>query len=198
MAAGDESTWAHTKLFDSLALGSPTPFELASGGDTFWQWLDRPEHAASNLNFNRVMSGMAVAINTATFADYPWRRHENQTLSDVGGGIGGFLAGLLASQPSMRGLLVDRPSVIEDAGLRAGLAARGWAAFGLRCTAKPQRSNLSHATVPSRLLCLCREALGAEPPRPAATSVNPRRRLLQDAPAGRRVSVHVHLVASFW
>lgn len=40
--------------------------------------------------------------------DYPWAQHANQTLADVGGGLGGILAAVLTKEPSMRGILFDR------------------------------------------------------------------------------------------
>ena len=182
-------------MLESLQLGNSSPFQLASGGAGIWEWLERPENSESSQNLNQAMLFAARSYNAATLADYPWhRRHANQTLSDVGGGIGGFLSGLLASQPSMRGVLVDRPSVIEDAGVR------GWLAAGLHFGKVAQPTHRTQLCFPSRVACcLCREALGAEPPRPAAAGVNARWRLLQDTPAGRHVSALVSVFAkSFW
>jgi hypothetical protein len=40
--------------------------------------------------------------------DYPWQRHSGQVVVDVGGGLGGFLSQLLATQPNCTGVLFDR------------------------------------------------------------------------------------------
>lgn len=56
----------------------------------------------------------------ATLRAYPWHRHTNQTVVDVGGGTGDLLAALLQRYPSVGpGVLFDLPSVLEAA-LSAG------------------------------------------------------------------------------
>lgn len=118
-SAGDESYWAHGKLLDSLRPGSQLAFELQSGGLPFFQWLSLPENERRSATFDRAMLDAARSANPATLADYPWARHANATVADVGGGIGAWLAALLSRHPSMRGLLVDRPTVVAH-------AARHW------------------------------------------------------------------------
>lgn len=46
--------------------------------------------------------------NPGLLLDYPWARHANATVVDVGGGLGGFLVQLLHQQPHAAGVLFDR------------------------------------------------------------------------------------------
>jgi hypothetical protein len=97
-------------------------FERAHGED-YWSYLashpdvreqlDRMQDAATRLD-----------LLTAT-RGYPWGDFE--TVVDVGGGSGAFLAGLLQRHPAMRGILVDLPAVVSNAACvlaRAGVADR--------------------------------------------------------------------------
>ncbi|PSC75358.1 hydroxyneurosporene methyltransferase [Micractinium conductrix] len=99
---GDESYWGHKQLAESLRPGSPHSFQLQTGGPGYFEWLSQPGNERRSRSFHNAM-------------DYPWGRHANQSLCDVGGGVGGFLAPLLRAQPSMRGVLVDLPGVVADA-----------------------------------------------------------------------------------
>lgn len=87
------------------------PFELWSGGQTFWQHLEaNPRHATT---FDAAMhevnqfGGAAVALN------YPWSNFD--CVVDVAGGVGGFLADILRNNPRLNGVLFDQPAPIGRA-----------------------------------------------------------------------------------
>ena len=44
------------------------------------------------------------------------RRHANQSIVDVGGGLGGVLSAILRRNPSMRGILFERRAGWHDRG----------------------------------------------------------------------------------
>lgn len=67
--------------------------------------------------------------------DYPWSRHANSTIADIGGGLGSWLAALLERQPGMRGLLVDRASVVADAGATSSACMQAASFLALPATA---------------------------------------------------------------
>lgn len=118
LPAGGESFRAHGKLLDSLRPGSPPAFELSSGGLPFFEWLSLPGNEQRSATFDRAMVEAARSANPATLAGYPWARHANATMADVGGGLGAWLAALLSHHPTMQGLLVDLPAVVAHAGQR--------------------------------------------------------------------------------
>ncbi|KAL4420971.1 hypothetical protein ABPG77_001290 [Micractinium sp. CCAP 211/92] len=113
---GDECYSAYERLGDSLRPGSPTAFELRHGAP-FFDWLLQAGNEQRLAAFHGALLDSAKAMNAATLQGYPWHRHANQTVSDVGGGHGGFLAALLARHPGMHGLLVDLPEVVAKAEL---------------------------------------------------------------------------------
>ncbi|WP_394834893.1 acetylserotonin O-methyltransferase [Pendulispora rubella] len=88
-------------------------------GMSIWSWLRKnPQEAA---DFNRYMQEVTEVAAPAIAMGYPFA--EIQSLCDVGGGRGTLLAGILGSNPNLRGILADAPTVLEDA--RAFLAERG-------------------------------------------------------------------------
>jgi precorrin-6B methylase 2 len=97
-----------------------TPFQRAFGID-YWQWLERnPEASAS---FNRLMqSGAQERVESV--AALHW---EGETVVDVGGGNGTLLIELLRRHPRLRGIVLDRDDVVDEAQRRiaeAGLSER--------------------------------------------------------------------------
>ena len=54
------------------------------------------------------MLAVSATHNPALLADLDWERYAGKTIVDVGGGVGGFLAPLLETFPSLRGVLYDR------------------------------------------------------------------------------------------
>ena len=94
-------------------------------GADWWTWLD--EHPDESARFDRMMSG-GDPKNIEAFAALDWRG--NETVVDVGGGVGTLLIGLLQRHPGLRGIVFERRAVAEE-------AERRIAAAGLehRCTA---------------------------------------------------------------
>ena len=80
-------------------------------GCSFWDWLAaRPEEQAafddSMRNEGTVLNLVAVPLIDLTGV---------QVIADVGGGTGDLLDALLRANPHVRGILVDRPGVLERA-----------------------------------------------------------------------------------
>ncbi|NLU78274.1 methyltransferase [Micromonospora sp. HNM0581] len=105
----------------TLLTGEPA-FSHVHGQD-YWTYLaDHPQE--SNRVDDWMRSVNRLHLRTVLGA-YPWRRFG--TLVDVGGGTGGFLAGLLARFPAVRGVLFDLPHVVSGAApvlAAAGVADR--------------------------------------------------------------------------
>jgi hypothetical protein len=95
------------------------PFELWSGGQTFWQHLEaNPRHAAT---FDAAMHEVNQFGGTAVAINYPWSRFD--CVVDVAGGVGGFLADILRSNAKLQGVLFDQPAQIG----RAEAVSNGYA-----------------------------------------------------------------------
>ncbi|MFC5186892.1 methyltransferase [Actinomadura harenae] len=94
-------------LADKLLTGPPTP---TGSDDSPYQRIHRdPELAAA---FNGYMTTLSTPVSMALAA----RDHEGVgTVVDLGGGQGMTLAAILRRHPHVRGVLVERPSVAEDA-----------------------------------------------------------------------------------
>jgi predicted O-methyltransferase YrrM len=90
-------------------------------GCGFWDYLERhPESAAMvDASMARIASARAAVLARAYDFGGVTR------LVDVGGGHGALLRHVLQAHPHLRGVLLDRPSVIEEA--RAQLAEAGLA-----------------------------------------------------------------------
>jgi hypothetical protein len=102
----------------SLATGRDAPREAL--GAEFWEYLNErnPEAGAT---FNAALAGTSLIAGPILAKGYDFSGIRR--LCDVGGGTGGVLAALLHAYPSMRGVLFDLPTVIEQA--RPRLAAWG-------------------------------------------------------------------------
>ncbi|HEY7848769.1 MAG TPA: methyltransferase [Ktedonobacterales bacterium] len=112
-----------------------TGYSLRSGQSAFghlfgmdvWSYLnERPQDAA---HFHRAMSSTAAEVADEPIAQALSEHYElaEGTFVDVGGGIGNLLIAVLRRNPGLRGVLLERPAVIELARERiaqAGLAAR--------------------------------------------------------------------------
>ena len=88
-------------------------------GVTNWQY--RSQHPEDERVFNRFMTQASGQGIPSLLAAYDFSPH--QRIVDVGGGRGHLLAAILEANPSAVGVLVDLPSVVEDA--RPYLEARG-------------------------------------------------------------------------
>jgi predicted O-methyltransferase YrrM len=109
---------ALTRLEYSVRTGRPA-FEHVHG-DTYWSYL--AAHSEDGERFDRFMQGLTRLVLRTVLGRYPWDSLDS--IVDVGGGNGTFLAGLLSRNTSMRGVLVDQPhvvsgaaAVLEDAGV---------------------------------------------------------------------------------
>jgi hypothetical protein len=75
------------------------------------------EHLAANADtavvFNEAMASSTESAARAVADAYDFSRFE--TIVDVGGGTGAFLAGILQANPRARGILFDRPNVVGGA-----------------------------------------------------------------------------------
>ena len=99
-------------LLDTV-LGRGTAFERIHGARFFDHLADHPDHEAA---FQASMAGRAEQEASAVVEAFDFSGIEQ--LVDVGGGGGILLAAILAAQPAVRGVLLDRPEAI--AGARAG------------------------------------------------------------------------------
>jgi len=89
---------------------------------------DMAKDPAAAANFDKAMATFAPATSAAVAAAYDFSGFSRVT--DVGGGNGAILIGLLRANPKLRGLVFDQPHVAERA--RAHIAEQG---FSERCEA---------------------------------------------------------------
>lgn len=108
---------AWDEIFHSLATGEPG-FDQAYGMPVFDHFARDPDFAAI---FNDAMTSLSASTHPAVVAAYDFSGL--RLLVDVGGGHGSLLAGILAANPRLSGIVYDLPQVIE--GTRIALAAAG-------------------------------------------------------------------------
>lgn len=80
-------------------------------GTQLWEYFDA--HPEDGARFNRLMSVMHAGEPAAVAAAYDFSAME--LIVDLGGGIGTLIGTVLAANPRLRGILVDRPDVVEQA-----------------------------------------------------------------------------------
>lgn len=88
--------------------------------DPFVEMAKQPEEAA---NFDAAMADFTRLAAVAVAATYDFA--PLRSVTDVGGGTGALLAGILKAHPHLRGVVFDRPDVVERA--RHEIARRGLA-----------------------------------------------------------------------
>lgn len=106
---GEEAYRAWGELLYSLRTGEPA-FDHVYGMPRF-AYLS--QHADANEVFNRTMSdntGRSASDIVSAYA-FP----ATGVVVDIGGGHGAFLAAVLRTCPGLRGVLFDRPDVVEGA-----------------------------------------------------------------------------------
>lgn len=109
------TAWGH--LLHSVRTGE-NAFVAVHGEDP-WQYRStRPELSAL---FDRAMESLTALVSKAVIAAYDFSPFG--IVVDVGGGTGAFLADILVSNPTGRGVLFDQPHVVS--GAPALLAAAG-------------------------------------------------------------------------
>lgn len=119
---GEPLQWAAwSELADSVRTGG-NAFKKVHGMSVYDAVASRPELAAM---FNAAMTGMSGQLTRSLVAACDYSRFTK--IADVGGGQGMVLTAILAAHPAVRGVLFDRPSVVDGARARiaeAGLADR--------------------------------------------------------------------------
>lgn len=88
-------------------------------------WEYRARDPVQNAIFNAAMTGNSRRIDAAIADAYDFARHTR--VADIGGGEGALLATLLVRNPSLSGVLLDRPHVVvaaSDVFAAAGVADR--------------------------------------------------------------------------
>jgi SAM-dependent methyltransferase len=78
-------------------------------GTALWSYM--AEHPELGTPFNRWMSRQSEQHNAALIASYDFSPFS--TVADIGGGQGSTLAAILRANPSLRGILFDRPEVVK-------------------------------------------------------------------------------------
>jgi ubiquinone/menaquinone biosynthesis C-methylase UbiE len=118
---GEEHYPAWGDLLHSVRTGG-IAFDHAFGMPV-WKFFElNPDNAKT---FNNAMTGMTLAVNEAVLSGYDFSPISK--IVDVGGGHGSLLASILKTNPEVKGVLCDVPSVIEGAQSRIeaeGLADR--------------------------------------------------------------------------
>jgi hypothetical protein len=112
-------SWLH--LDHSIRTGNRA-FDLVYGMRNWDYYTTHPAEAAI---FDAAMSSITGPVSTAVAAAYDFSRF--QVVADIGGGDGTLLIEILRRHPSVRGVLFDRPNVVERAQTRlagAGLLDR--------------------------------------------------------------------------
>jgi hypothetical protein len=114
---GGEFCWDAWRTLGEASKTGKCAFELAHGTD-FFDYLQQHPDAASV--FNHGMRSLSSQVYGAVIRAYDFSRF--RTLTDVGGGSGGFIAALLSAHPGLSGTLFERAAAIELSGeiLRTG------------------------------------------------------------------------------
>jgi hypothetical protein len=102
----NDEAWMH--LLDSVKTGD-TAFGKAHGMPVF-DWLKKNPQAAKVLNEANAVK--AASSHRAIIDVYDFSGIN--TLTDVGGGIGVLMAEILISNPLIRGIVADTPTVIQE------------------------------------------------------------------------------------
>jgi len=76
-------------------------------------WRYYAEHPELESLFGEAMTNLTAIANAGVLGSYQFRTFNSAV--DIGGGQGSFLAAILDSNPTAKGILFDLPSVIEDA-----------------------------------------------------------------------------------
>ncbi|HEU5090165.1 MAG TPA: methyltransferase [Roseiflexaceae bacterium] len=110
-----QHAWSH--LGNAIETGIPAAEHAL--GMPFYRYM--AGHAHVGALFQRAMSEASQLAADAVVAAYPFAPHTR--VVDVGGGYGTLLIAILRAHPTVRGVLFDRPEVIDAA--RERLAAAG-------------------------------------------------------------------------
>jgi hypothetical protein len=102
-------------LLPALQQGT-TPFAAGHGAPVFDYFQAHPQAAAQ---FGRYMGLMTRRVEAFVFSQHRFQTFS--TVADIGGSMGDLLLATLRAYPGTRGILFDRPDVVELA--RPGIAA---------------------------------------------------------------------------
>jgi len=112
-------------LYESVRTGTPGFRRLY--GERFFEWTKT--HPEDGAVFNAAMTSGSVETLPALLEAFDFSRFER--IVDVGGGHGALLAGLLAANRNVRGVLYDLPNVVAGAdALRAPNIVGRWEIVG--------------------------------------------------------------------
>lgn len=111
----NQHAWAD--LAETLRTGK-NAFERVHG-TSVWEWFDA--HPDERETFARGMMSVTLAEAAGIASTYPFG--EVSKVCDIGGGRGTLLSEVLLHHPSVKGVLVDAPGVLESA--KSLLQARG-------------------------------------------------------------------------
>jgi hypothetical protein len=118
--AGRPLVWqAWGDLLHSVSTGE-NAFSHLHGTDI---WEYRARDPVERASFDRAMTDITRGVNRSLLAAYDFGRFS--TIVDVGGGRGALLAALLEAHPAMRGVLFDRPEVVDGAAADLDRAVAG-------------------------------------------------------------------------
>ena len=107
---GQEHFPAWGNLMHSVKTGE-TAFDNLFKQNAWEYYARNPEDAS---NFNKAMKGLTEMVNQAVLSAYDFSGFNK--VVDVAGGTGGLISAILKTNPKMRGVLFDLPSVIAEAG----------------------------------------------------------------------------------
>jgi hypothetical protein len=110
---------SYEQLTDQLREGAEPSGHRRAFGDSVWEHFEK--HPREGARFAEAMREMTAVDVAALARGYPWPRRG--VICDVAGGIGTLLAEILARRKRARGILLESPSVLEDA--ERFLSARG-------------------------------------------------------------------------
>ncbi|DBB14282.1 hypothetical protein WJX82_008155 [Trebouxia sp. C0006] len=116
------------KVLPEAVRTGQTAFMLAHGGDTMYQYGEKHDNAAFGEEFSHAMTYFtrhSLQGGTLSLKDaYNWKGAK--CIMDVGGGRGELLSNCMAwASPSTKGVLFDRPFVIEGVDLPGMFGAKG-------------------------------------------------------------------------
>jgi len=107
---GDEVNWKPWgQLLYSIQTGK-TAFKQVFGSEIFEYFSKNPKAGDA---FNRFMTERMNALVKAVASSYDFSKAK--VIADIGGGQGLLLSTILKSNPKLRGILFDLPSVIKEA-----------------------------------------------------------------------------------
>lgn len=110
LALGDTWQWEPwVNLEHSIQTGE-TAFSRYHGV-SIWGYFNK--HPEAEKNFGLGMTDFSQIVNEPVTLAYDFSA--SSTLVDIGGGHGSFLTGILKQCPEMKGILFERPAVIEEA-----------------------------------------------------------------------------------